>query len=150
MDEGNPGLLLQGIQILLGRVLRLAHVDHNLSAGGEQGLKVQFSLAAVELTQNGKVVILRGQVVCSRFVPLARNANQFVGTEGEQDDLGQGAGNGDLGDICENLHLTPQRVGEDSGGRLGGTRLRRCRLRRRGRGCGILCGFRFGGAAGSQ
>ena len=150
MDEGNPGLLLQGIQILLGRVLRLAHVDHNLSAGGEQSLKVQFSLAAVELTQNGKVVILRGKVGCRRLVPLARDANQFVGAEGEQDDLCQRAGNGELGNICGNLHLTPQRVGKDSGGRLGGTRLRRCRLRRLGRRCGILCGFRFGGAAGSQ
>lgn len=63
MDEGDAGLLLEGIQILHDGVLGLAHVDDHLGSGAQEGLQIQLALAAVELAQQGQIVVLSGQVL---------------------------------------------------------------------------------------
>ena len=119
MDEGDAGLLLEGIQILHDGVLGLAHVDDHLGAGAQEGLQIQLALAAVELAQQGQIVVLGGQVLLSARVPLVGNAYQLVGAQGEEHHLGQRAGDRHAGDLRGHLHGAAHGVGEGGGAVLG-------------------------------
>ena len=70
MDEGKTGLLGEGVEILHDAVLGLADIDDDLRAGGKQRLKVQLTLSAVKLTEQGEIVIFRVKVLFGSFIPF--------------------------------------------------------------------------------
>ena len=118
MDEGDAGLLLQGVQILHDGLLGLAHVDDHLGAACEQGLQVQLALAAVKLAQDGQVIVLGLQILLRRGVPFAGDAHQPVGAQGEEDDLSEGPADSHLVDGGGQLYGPAHRVCEGPGGGL--------------------------------
>ena len=60
MNERNPGLLLQSVQVIGHAVLLLAYINNHLGIGLQQGFQVQLSLAAVQLAQQRQIVVLIG------------------------------------------------------------------------------------------
>ena len=119
VDKGDGGLLLQGVQILHDAALGLAHVDDHLRAALQQRLQIQLALAAVQLAQQGQVIVLRVQILRRALVPGVGNAHQLVGAQGKQHDLGHGAGHGDPVNLDGNRHLTAHGIGEHTGLRGG-------------------------------
>ena len=119
VDKGDIGLLLQGVQILHDAALGLAHVDDHLRAALQQRLQIQLALAAVQLSQQGQVIVFRVQILRRALVPGVGNAHQLVGAQGEQHDLGHGAGHGHLIDLSRHRHLTANGIGEHTGLRGG-------------------------------
>ena len=112
MNKGNAGLLLQGVQVFHNGVLGLAHVDDHLGAAGQQRFTVHGLLAAVQLAQQGQIVVFRVQKLGGAVIPLVGNAHQQIGAQGEQDNLGHGAGDGHLGDVGRHRHRAAHAVGE--------------------------------------
>ena len=119
MNKGDTGLLLQGIQVINHAALLLAHVNNHLGAGLQQGLQVQLTLAAVQLSQLGQVIVLIGDQSLGFRCPVVGNAHHHFGGNGKNNDLCQRAGNGDLGKIRGQGDLTTQRVGKGTGRRFG-------------------------------
>ena len=78
MDKGDAGLRLQGVQVLHNGLLGLTHVDDHLSTAVQQGLQIQLALAAVELAEDGQVIVFGLQILLRRGVPFARDAHQLV------------------------------------------------------------------------
>ena len=114
VDEGDAGLLLQGVHILHDAALGLAHVDDHIGGGCQQRLKVQLALAAVELTQQGQVKVLGVHVGLRRGVPCVRHAHQLIGGDGKHHHLRQRTGDGDLLDIGGDGDLSAAGVGENA------------------------------------
>ena len=115
MDEGDAGLLLQGVHVLHDGALGLAHVDDHLGLAGEQGLQIQLALAAVQLAQQGQVIVLLVQKLLGALVPLVGHAHQLIGAQGEHHDLGQRAGHGHLVDPGRNGDLATGGIGKHAG-----------------------------------
>ena len=123
MDGGDAQLLGDGVHVLHDGVLGLADIDNHLGIGGGQGLQVQLTGdGAVELAQGGQVVILGVDKLLSARVPLAGQSHELVGAQGEEHDLGHGAGGGDAVDLGGELHRAAAGVGEHDG--VGGVLLR--------------------------
>ena len=119
VDKGDGGLLLQGVQILRDAVLGLTHVDDHLRAALQQRLQIQLALAAVQLAQQGQVIVRRVQILRRALVPGVGDAHQLVGAQGKQHDLRHGAGQGHLVDLGGHRHLTAHGIGEHTGLRGG-------------------------------
>ena len=119
VDKGDGGLLLQGVQILHDAALGLAHVDDHLRAALQQRLQIQLALAAVQLAQQGQVIVRRVQILRRALVPGVGDAHQLVGAQGKQHDLGHGAGQGHLVDLGGHRHLTAHGIGKHTGLRGG-------------------------------
>ena len=58
VNKGDAGLLLKIVHVLHDGALGLAHVDDHLRAAGEQRLQIQLALAAVQLAQQGQIIVL--------------------------------------------------------------------------------------------
>ena len=113
MDGGDAQLLGDGVHVLHDGVLGLTDVDDHLGIGGGQRLQVQLTGAgAVELAQGGQVVVLGVNVLVGLGVPLAGQTHELVGAQGEEHDLGHGAGGSDAVDLGGELHRAAAGVGE--------------------------------------
>ena len=114
--EGDAGLLLQGIHVLLDAALALAHINDHLGAALKQGLQVQLPLAAVKLPDLGHIEILFVQELLGLAAPGIGNAHQLIRAQGKQNDLGQRAAEGHLVDLGGDLYLPACGVGENARG----------------------------------
>ena len=110
MHKGDAGLLSQRIQIFLHGLLGFAHVDDHIGRGGQQRFQVHFALAAVQLTQQGQVVILGGQDALGALIPGVGDANQHFRREGKDEYLRQRAGDGDPGDLGGHCYFAARRI----------------------------------------
>ena len=119
VNERNPGLLLQSVQVIGHAVLLLAYINNHLGTGLQQGFQVQLSLAAVQLAQQRQIVVLIGDQPLGLIRPAVGDTNHHIGSDGEYHDLGQRAGNGDLTKIDGQGHFAAQRVSESAGSGLG-------------------------------
>ena len=124
VDEGDAGLLLQGVQVLHDGLLGLAHVDDHLGPARKEGLQIQLALAAVELPEDGQIIIFFIEELFGGPVPRVGDARQLVRAQGEQHDLGERPADGHLIDGTGHRHGPAHRVGE--GPRLGGLRSLGC------------------------
>ena len=112
MHKGDAGLLSQRIQIFLHGLLGFAHVDDHIGRGGQQRFQVHFALAAVQLTQQGQVVIRGGQDALGALIPGVGNAHQHFWRKGKDEYLRQRAGNGDPGDVGGQRYLASRGIHE--------------------------------------
>ena len=118
MDEGDAGLLLQGVHVLHDAALGLAHIDDHIRRGGQQRLQIHLTLAAVELSQQRQVVVLRIQKLSGALIPRIGDAHQLVGRHREHHDLRQRAGDGDLLHVRRYRDLAAAGIGKHTGGGL--------------------------------
>ena len=116
MNEGDTGLLLQGVHVLLDAALGLAHINDHLRAALEQSLQIQLALAAVKLADLRHIEVFFVQILLCLLAPGVGNAHQLVGAERKQHDLGHGAAEGHLVDLDGHFHLAAGGVGKGAGG----------------------------------
>ena len=119
MNERNPGLLLQSVQVIGHAILLLAYIDNDLSAGLQQGFQVQLALAAVQLAQQRQIVVLIGDQPLGLIRPAVGDTDHHFGSDGEYHDLSQRTGNGDLTKIGRQGHFAAQGIGKGTGRRFG-------------------------------
>ena len=115
VNKGDAGLLLQSVQVLGNAALGLTHINDDLCAALEQRFRIQLSLAAVKLTDFGHSKVFLVQILLGFGAPCVGHAYQLIGAERKQHDLGHGAAERHLVDLCRHLYLAAHRVGEHAG-----------------------------------
>ena len=119
VNERNPGLLLQSVQVIGHAVLLLAYINNHLGTGLQQGFQVQLSLAAVQLAQQRQIVVLIGDQPLGLIRPAVGDTDHHIGSDSEYHDLGQRTGNGDLTKIGGQGHFAAQGISKGAGGGRG-------------------------------
>ena len=122
MDNGNPDLVLQRVEVVLHSVFRLAHIDHDLRIGCGNGFLVEVALATVNLTENIERRIFATQVFCLIVRNFSCKADHLLGSDRQKHVLCERTGSRHAIDLRGKLHFPSERVRE-------GARCRRLGLR---------------------
>ena len=100
VDKRNSSLPCQSGQIISSGFLCLADVDYHIRCGSQKSFQIHFTLAAVKLPDFCFFIDIGGQIALRIFCIGSGYTYQHVTGQGQDVDLGQGAGNGNPCDFC--------------------------------------------------